>query len=97
MVVLPLSTYAAPPSSEALFPAITLFVYADLHRGDPDLELRTVIQAGFLLYLLYGFAALPWGLIGHRFDEGKSMGLGMLMAGRATRSPETGGATEAST
>jgi FSR family fosmidomycin resistance protein-like MFS transporter len=69
---------------EMLFPAITLFIYADMKEENPDLKLASVIEAGFLLYLCYGFLALPWGFIGHRFDECKAMGVGMIIAGVGT-------------
>ena len=61
---------------EILFPAMTMYVVADL-----GLPIHVVIEAGFLLYLLYGCLAPFWGYIADRFGASRSLGIGMVMAG----------------
>ncbi len=66
---------------ELLLPSVTMFLYRDLKTSIPDLEIRTVIEVGTMMYLLYGLLALVWGPIADRFGAKLALGLGMIFAG----------------
>ena len=61
---------------ELLFPAMTMYVTRSF-----DASIQDVIKAGFFLYFLYGFLALPWGVMADRFGSVPILGVGMIMAG----------------
>jgi MFS family permease len=45
------------------------------------IPLETVLPKGFLMYLLYGLLAMPWGFLSDHFNPRIVMGSGMLVAG----------------
>jgi MFS family permease len=66
---------------ELLLPSVTMFLYRDLKTSIPDLEIRTILEVGTMMYLLYGLLALVWGPIADRFGAKLALGLGMIFAG----------------
>ena len=59
-----------------IFPIIVLPLSRDL-----GLSLDKVLGLSFLMYLLYGLAAIPWGFISDSTSPGIVMGLGTVIAG----------------
>lgn len=53
---------------ELLFPALAIPLSLSL-----NVELTDVLKLGFLMYLLYGLAALPWGFFADRFGNRTSL------------------------
>ena len=49
---------------EVMFPALAIPLMISL-----KMNLKDVLMLGFLMYLLYGLAALPWGMISDRFNN----------------------------
>ncbi|MEA3487182.1 MAG: MFS transporter [Thermodesulfobacteriota bacterium] len=49
---------------EVMFPALAIPLMISL-----KMNLEDVLMLGFLMYLLYGLAALPWGMISDRFNN----------------------------
>ncbi|MCC6220661.1 MAG: MFS transporter [Deltaproteobacteria bacterium] len=60
---------------ELIFPAMTMYIARDL-----NVDVNAVIQAGFLLYLLYGVLALPWGYLADKVGANAALGIGLLIA-----------------
>jgi len=59
-----------------IFPVLVLPLSRDL-----GLSLNRVLGLSFLMYLLYGLVAIPWGLISDNTNPRTVMGLGTVMAG----------------
>lgn len=66
---------------ELIFPALAIPLMISL-----KMELADVLKLSFLMYLLYGLGALPWGIISDRFGNRRSLiifflgcGMGALM------------------
>ncbi|MCK5674706.1 MAG: MFS transporter, partial [Spirochaetales bacterium] len=59
-----------------IFPVLVLPLSRDL-----GLTLNEVLGLSFLMYLLYGLAAIPWGFISDKTSPGKVMGTGIVIAG----------------
>lgn len=53
---------------ELLFPALAVPLMLSL-----KMSLEEVLQVSFFMYLLYGVAALPWGMVSDRFGNRKSL------------------------
>lgn len=53
---------------ELLFPALAIPLMAAFHKDLPD-----ILKLGFPMYLLFGLAALPWGMISDRFGNRRSL------------------------
>ncbi|MDO9515618.1 MAG: MFS transporter [Syntrophales bacterium] len=49
---------------EMIFPALAIPLMLSL-----KMDLAQVLQLSFLMYLLYGLAALPWGMVADRFNN----------------------------
>ena len=61
---------------ELLFPALAIPLMLSL-----KIDLADVLKLSFLMYLLYGLAALPWGMIADRWSNRKSLVIFFLGTG----------------
>lgn len=59
-----------------LFPPLVTTIARDL-----EMELNRVFSISFLMYLLYGICAIPWGFLADRWDSRLTMALGIIVAG----------------
>jgi len=66
---------------ELIFPALAIPLMISL-----KMDLADVLKLSFLMYLLFGLGALPWGIISDRYGNRKSLivfffgsGMGALM------------------
>lgn len=59
-----------------VFPVLLLPITRSL-----GIPLETVLPKSFLMYLLYGLLAMPWGFLSDHFNPRIVMGTGMLIAG----------------
>ena len=48
---------------------------------DLNVEVNVIIKAGFLLYLLYGCLALPWGMLADKYGSTKALAVSMVISG----------------
>lgn len=69
-------SHAMSHHMELVYPAMTMFIVRDLGA-----EINEVIEAGILLYLLYGCLALPWGMLADRIGSTKALGAGLILSG----------------
>jgi len=59
-----------------LFPPLVTTIARDL-----GMELDEVFSVSFLMYLLYGICAIPWGFLADRWDPRFALALGIIVAG----------------
>lgn len=59
-----------------LFPPLVTTIARDL-----GMELGEVFSISFLMYLLYGICAVPWGFLADRWDPRLTLALGTIVAG----------------
>jgi len=59
-----------------LFPPLVTTIARDL-----GMELDRVFSISFLMYLLYGVCAIPWGLLADRWNPRFTLALGIIVAG----------------
>lgn len=59
-----------------VFPVLLLPITRSL-----DMPLEVILPKSFLMYLLYGLLAIPWGFLSDRFNPRLIMGFGTILAG----------------
>lgn len=59
-----------------IFPVLLLPITRDL-----DMPLEDILPKSFLMYLLYGLLAMPWGYLSDRFNPRIVMGSGIILSG----------------
>jgi MFS family permease len=59
-----------------VFPVLLLPITRSL-----DMPLEQILPKSFLMYLLYGLLAIPWGYLSDRFNPRKVMGAGIILSG----------------